>query len=114
MAIARALATRVSTFGSADNALTAGAGLAYGGDDRGGIVMIGGERRVRRNLKLITENYLWKGGNGFVSGGIRLIGERLSADLALAVPDRHGRRDRISRGEFRLRVLGIARDSILS
>ena len=76
----------VSTFGSADNALTAGAGLAYGGDDRGGIVMIGGERRVRRNLKLITENYLWKGGNGFVSGGVRFIGERLSADLALAVP----------------------------
>ena len=76
----------VGTFGSADNAVTIGAGLAYSGDDRGGIVMIGGERRVARNLKLITENYLWKGGNGFVSGGVRFIGERLSADLALAVP----------------------------
>ena len=76
----------VGTFGSADNAVTVGAGIAYAGDDRGGILMIGGERRVGRNLKLITENYLWKGGEGFVSGGVRFIGERLSADLALAVP----------------------------
>ena len=76
----------VTTFGSSDNAVTAGAGVAYAGEDRGGLVMIGGERRVRSNLKLITENYMWKGGNGFVSGGVRFIGERLSADLALAVP----------------------------
>ena len=76
----------VGTFGSSDNAVTVGAGVAYAGDDRGGLMMVGGERRVGRNLKLITENYLWKGGNGFVSGGVRFIGERLSADLALAVP----------------------------
>ena len=76
----------VSTFGSVDNAITAGAGLAYAGEDRGAVVMIGGERRVRSNLKLITENYLWHGGNGFVSGGVRFIGERLSADLGLAIP----------------------------
>lgn len=76
----------VTTIGSSDNAVTAGAGVAYAGDDRGGLVMVGGERRVRANLKLITENYLWKGGNGFVSGGVRFIGERLSADLAIAFP----------------------------
>lgn len=76
----------VATFGSADNAITVGAGVAYAGDDRGGILMIGGERRVARNLKLITENYVWRGGDGFISGGVRFIGERLSADLALAVP----------------------------
>lgn len=76
----------VSTFGSTDNAVTVGAGVAYAGDDRGGILMIGGERRVRSNLKLITENYVWKGGDGFISGGVRFIGERLSADLALAFP----------------------------
>jgi hypothetical protein len=81
------IAYGVSTFGSADNAVTAGAGLAYSGDgDRGGVVMVGGERRVRRNLKLITENYIWSGGRGIASGGVRLIGERLSADLALAIP----------------------------
>ena len=48
--------------------------------------MVGGERRVSRSMKLITENYIWKSGDGIVSGGVRFIGERLSADLALAVP----------------------------
>jgi hypothetical protein len=76
----------VATFGSDDNALTVGAGIAYDGDDQGGLYMIGGERRVRSNLKLITENYVTKGGNGILSGGLRFIGGRLSADLALAVP----------------------------
>ena len=76
----------VATFGSNDNAITAGAGVAYSGDSRGGIAMLGGERRVSRNLKLITENYIWQDGGGIISGGVRFIGERLSADLALAMP----------------------------
>ena len=76
----------VATFGSEDNAVTAGAGIAYDGEDQGALFMIGGERRVRSNLKLITENYITKGGNGILSGGLRFIGGRLSADLALAVP----------------------------
>jgi hypothetical protein len=80
------IAYGVATFGSSDNAFTAGAGLAYSGDSRGGVVMLGGEGRVRQNLKLITENYMWKNGDGILSGGVRFIGERLSADLALAVP----------------------------
>jgi hypothetical protein len=80
------IAYGVGTFGTSDNALTAGLGLAYSGDDTGGVLMVGGERRVRRNLKLITENYIWQGGDGIVSGGVRFLGERLSADLALAVP----------------------------
>src|SRR5215203_1380232 len=76
----------VATFGSSDNAVTVGAGMAYDGEDQGALFMIGGERRVRPNLKLITENYITKGGNGIMSGGVRFIGGRLSADLALAVP----------------------------
>jgi hypothetical protein len=80
------IAYGVGTFGDSDNALTVGAGLAYSGDERGGVVMVGGEGRVRNNLKLITENYVWKGGNGILSGGVRFLGERLSADLALAFP----------------------------
>ena len=66
--------------------VSVGAGLAYVSD--GGtspVVMVGADRRVRRNLKLLTENYVWEGG-GVISGGVRFIGERLSADLALAVP----------------------------
>ena len=80
------IAYGVGTFGNSDNAVTAGVGLGYSGDSTGGVLMVGGERRVRRNLKLITENYIWQGGDGIVSGGIRFLGERLSADLALAVP----------------------------
>jgi hypothetical protein len=80
------IAYGVSTFGNSDNAVTVGAGLAYADDERGGVVMVGGERRVRNNLKLITENYMWGDGNGILSGGVRFLGERLSADLALAFP----------------------------
>ena len=80
------IAYGVSTFGNSDNALTVGGGLAYSGDERGGILMVGGEGRVRNNLKLITENYVFEGGNGILSGGVRFIGERLSADLGLAFP----------------------------
>jgi hypothetical protein len=76
----------VATFGSADNAITAGAGIAYAGDEQGALFMVGGERRIATAFKLITENYITKSGNGIVSGGIRFLGERLSADLALAVP----------------------------
>lgn len=80
------IAYGVTTFGNSDNAVTVGAGMAYADDDRGGLLMVGGERRVRNNLKLITENYVWKDGNGIVSGGVRFLGERLSADLGLAFP----------------------------
>lgn len=80
------IAYGVGTFGSSDNAITAGAGVAYSGDSRGGLVMLGGERRVRRSMKLITENYIWQDGGGILSGGVRFMGERLSADLGLAMP----------------------------
>ena len=80
------IAYGVSTFGDSDNALTVGAGMAYADDNRGAVVMVGGEGRVRNNLKLITENYIWQGGDGIISGGVRFLGERLSADLGLAVP----------------------------
>ena len=80
------IAYGVGTFGSSDNALTVGAGMAYSGDSRGGIAMIGGERRVAPHLKVITENYIWQNGEGILSGGVRFMGERLSADLGLAMP----------------------------
>ena len=48
--------------------------------------MIGGEYRASRRLKWVTENWLWRGGPGFVSGGIRFLGERVSADLGLIAP----------------------------
>ena len=81
------VAYAVSTTGTSRGSFTIGGGVAYGSDsNRSGVVMLGGERQVRRNLKLITENYMWKEGHGIASGGVRFFGERLSADLALAFP----------------------------
>jgi hypothetical protein len=89
------IAYGVATAGQADNSVTAGVGWSYwrcddacdpGGQNQGAvIVMVGAERRVSRRIKLITENYMW--GNGAImSGGVRFIGGRLSADLGLAMP----------------------------
>lgn len=83
------IAYAAGTFGSRDDAVTVGVGWAYASDSRNdegaAVVMIGGERRASRRIKWITENYLWKGG-GFVSGGMRFLGESLSADLGLVSP----------------------------
>jgi hypothetical protein len=83
------IAYAVVTTGSADAAATIGVGAGYETYDRAGataIIMVGGERRLRRGLKVVTENYVWRGGDGIVSGAIRFYGERLSADLGLFVP----------------------------
>jgi hypothetical protein len=81
------IAYGVATFSGAGGSLTAGAGMGYDdGGDRAAVVMIGGDRPLRRNLKFVTENYLWGSGTGIVSAGLRFFGDRLSADLALATP----------------------------
>lgn len=80
------------TYGSGDNAITLGAGWFYAaGDGWSGtsnepVFMLGGERRISRRVKLITENWLSvnPGVNGVISGGFRFLGDRLSADLGFA------------------------------
>jgi hypothetical protein len=83
------IAYLASTIGSTDTAVTVGVGWAYVNtniDNEGAVVaMIGGEKRVGRRIKLITENYVFNGG-GILSGGIRFIGDSLSADLGLFSP----------------------------
>jgi hypothetical protein len=83
------IAYGVVTQGSTDSAITVGAGYAYlrGDDEDGGgpVLMVGGDRRVSRRLKLVTENY-WFDGGGALSGGVRFLGERLSVDLGLVSP----------------------------
>ena len=83
------IAYGVVTQGSTDSALTVGAGYAYARDDdndRGApVVMLGGEHRLTRRIKLITENYAFDGG-GLASAGVRFLGERLSVDLGLVSP----------------------------
>src|SRR6185503_12606832 len=81
------IAYGVTTLGSDSNAATIGLGYAYSGSHRSEILMIGGEHRASRRFKLITENWLWRGSaRGFVSGGVRVLGEHLSADISLLVP----------------------------
>jgi hypothetical protein len=81
------IAYAVGTRGRPDAAATFGFGYAYTDDGTGGaVVMAGGERRVRNNLKLISENYMWKGGQGLLSGGVRLIGDHFATDIALVAP----------------------------
>ena len=80
------IAYGVGTFGNADKALSAGVGYFYSGDDfvNEPAVMLGGETRVSRRIKLITENYVLPDAVGVVySGGIRFIGDRFNAEIAV-------------------------------
>lgn len=89
------IAYGVVTHGGSDAAITVGGGYAYArwqadkyqADDNAGaaVAMLAGERRVGSGIKLVTENYAFKGG-GFISGGVRFFGEKLSADLGLMMP----------------------------
>jgi hypothetical protein len=79
----------VGTRGTADSAITGGVGYAYdrsySSKNGAAVAMIGGERRMTRGLKLLTENYIFSSG-GILTGGVRWLGEHFSADLALVVP----------------------------
>jgi hypothetical protein len=64
---------------------TIGAGMGYTSTgERGGVLMVSADGPVRRNMKVITENYVWRSA-GVTSLGIRFFGDNLSADLALGV-----------------------------
>ncbi len=49
------------------------------------VLMLGGEHRVSRRIKVVTENYAFEAG-GIVMVGVRFLGDRLSADLGLVSP----------------------------
>ena len=81
------IAYGVVTHGTPGASVTVGLGYGYAVSDRGaGILMIGGDKRVGRSVKLLTEGYVWQGGEGILIGGVRFFGTRLSADLGLATP----------------------------
>ena len=83
------IAYAVTTYGGLDDAVTGGVGYAYARYSKSShataIGMIGGEHRIGRRLKFITENYVWHDG-GIISGGVRFLGERLSADVGIFAP----------------------------
>lgn len=75
----------VTTIGSRDDAVTAGVGWFYGKDDDGRrrtapVLIVGGERRMSRRSKFITENYVFDGGAVFSAGG-RMIRHRTSIEV---------------------------------
>jgi hypothetical protein len=76
----------VATFGTLDQALHLGAGVAHAfGSDPGtrGIGMVGGEYRLGRKYKAISENWLLLPDYPMTSLGLRSIGERWTWDLGL-------------------------------
>jgi hypothetical protein len=79
----------VGTRGTTDSAVTGGVGYAYDRsyDSTNGaaVVMVGAEHRMTRGMKILSENYIFNGG-AILTGGVRWLGERFAADLALVVP----------------------------
>ena len=81
----------VGTWGTRDDAFTAGAGWGFTTGDGGEsdvaskpVIPLGGETRTGRRTKLLTENYFVLGEAGaLLSGGVRFFGERLSADAGV-------------------------------
>jgi hypothetical protein len=79
------------TLGTEDNALHVTAGFPFlavddDSDEFGEqpLIMVGGETRVSRRIKLLSENYFLLGESGVIAvAGVRIFGERLSADAGL-------------------------------
>jgi hypothetical protein len=75
----------VATFGGEDGSITAGAGFGYAKSETSqAILMLGGSRRVTRNVALVSENYLYTANHNsvLVSGGFRFLGEKIAVDFA--------------------------------
>jgi hypothetical protein len=48
------------------------------------VIVLGGEQRISRSVKLVTENWLpLSASSVFATGGVRFIGERITADLGI-------------------------------
>ena len=80
------IAYGVGTFGNRDNAFSAGMGYFYSGDEvlNQPAFMFGGETRIARRMKLITENYILPDAVGFVwSGGTRIMGDRFNTEVGV-------------------------------
>jgi hypothetical protein len=79
------IAYAVSTFGGEEANVTAGVGFGFDRTNTSNaVLMLGGERRITRNVALLTENYLFSDGGttAVVSGGVRFLGEKIAVDLA--------------------------------
>jgi hypothetical protein len=78
----------VGTFGPPDLSITAGLGYGFAGTTvaKNPVAMLGGEWRISQRIGLVTENYLIPNTeyvSPLFSYGVRLMGEKLTVDLAL-------------------------------
>lgn len=82
----------VGTHGDADRALTLGVGWGFAGEEVNNrpAALVGFESRLSPRLKFVSENYLisYRTSRGtdfgqLFSGGVRIFGDRLSADAGL-------------------------------
>lgn len=75
-----------ATFGESDKALTVGFGYGYVGSNLAEkpMIMIGGEKRIGKRTKFLTENWLFPGADEpLFSAGFRWFGDKLAADFGL-------------------------------
>jgi len=75
----------VGTFGSDDHSVTAALVVPYiAGDLTDPVVMLGGETRIHRNIKLVTENYIStdRDTEAILGYGLRIFNEKISVGLA--------------------------------
>jgi hypothetical protein len=80
----------VATRGTADGSVTFGGGMLYGHDDdhnAAGIPMftVGGDRRLSRRTKFVTENYIFREGV-IATAGARFIGQTTSFEIGALLP----------------------------
>jgi hypothetical protein len=81
----------VATTGSPESNLTLGAGWGYVGGTLANkpVITVGGQHRATKRIALISENWLVPFDNdagGFVSYGVRMLGEKIAVDFALGSP----------------------------
>jgi hypothetical protein len=78
----------VGTYGTSVSSLTVGLGFGFSGDDFADkpILVLGGDVRISRTVKLLTENWIIEGEGSLLSFGIRFFGSSLAADFALIYP----------------------------
>lgn len=81
----------VATTGSPESNLTLGAGWGYVGGTLANkpVITLGGQHRATKRIALISENWFVPFDNdvgGFVSYGVRMLGEKIAVDLALGSP----------------------------
>jgi len=76
----------VGTVGKPDANFTFGAGFGFVGDDFADkpMVTLGAEKRLSNRVSFVTENWIFPGvDQPLISYGVRLMGEKMSVDLAL-------------------------------